>query len=182
MSDATHNGPKRPFSIPNHVSPSRSFKAALMTPLSISTNIPPVVIKFTGVGGAPTAFNKLDFDEQTAIVADLEQVVGNFLHSSAAPGGDLFVFPKDAVQKQLLLTLDSTLHYDIAVSLTNMEKFPKGVINNVPLNLTDETIVRLLKTRVLHMFTVCLLLLLMVSLVNPQVLLFSPSHANHLLW
>ena len=71
MSDATHNGPKRPFSIPNHVSPSRSFKAALMTPLSISTNIPPVVIKFTGVGGAPTAFNKLDFDEQTAIVAVL---------------------------------------------------------------------------------------------------------------
>ena len=46
MSDAYDIGQKRPFPDPNHVSPSRSFKDALMTPVSVSANIPPVIIKF----------------------------------------------------------------------------------------------------------------------------------------
>jgi hypothetical protein len=124
MSDANVTGAKRPSPDLTHVFPSRSFKDALITPISISANIPPVIIKLIEPA---IPFNSLSFVEQKAFVDSIETIVKPVRRSSAAPGGDLFLFPSGAIQKQLLLDLVTISSFKIQVSLTNMEKFPKKV-------------------------------------------------------
>ena len=141
MSDAYDIGQKRPFPDPNHVSPSRSFKDALMTPVSVSANIPPVIIKLTEPN---SSFNSLNCEEQKAFVAAIEEIAHPVRRASAAPGGDLFIFPMDIIQKQQLLSLTAVSSFKFQVTITNAEKFPKGVIRGVPYNESDDSIVKML--------------------------------------
>lgn len=105
-------------------------------------NIFPVII--TAID-KPHYFSSLDFAGIKNFVGAIVELVNSVKNVEVASGGDLFVFPVDFSQEQILFSLTCINGINVRCSITKSETEFRGVIFGVPVDESENSILALLK-------------------------------------
>lgn len=100
-----------------------------------SSRLAPVIISL--LEGNST-FKSMNIKEMELFCKSITDQAGEPLNSLVQSRGDLFVYPRDAVQQKKLLDLQEAAYKKIKCSLPKSSTIAKGVITNVPVEFSEE--------------------------------------------